>query len=74
MKRFKLVALAVAMSLAGWASTPRPALADDCCDSMQHDVETICARLGTSVRYFYCVPGWEGSLCAASYDCYPPAA
>jgi hypothetical protein len=73
MKRFKVVALGAALTLACWASAPRPAAADECCDSMQQEVEDICARMGSSVRYFYCVPGWEGSLCGASYDCYPPA-
>jgi len=77
MKRFKLVALGLALSLAAFASAPRLAAADEgeeCCASMQQEVENICARMGTSVRYFYCVPGWAGSICGASWDCYPPAA
>ena len=73
MKRFKVVALGLALTLAVFASAPRPATADDCCcASAQQEVEDTCARLGSSVRYFYCEPGYEGSLCGWSYDCYPP--
>ena len=52
MKRFKLVALGLALSLAAFASAPRLAAADEgeeCCASMQQEVENICARMGTSV-------------------------
>ncbi|HSS76053.1 MAG TPA: hypothetical protein VLV54_04835 [Thermoanaerobaculia bacterium] len=74
MKRIKFVALGATLALACWASTPRPAAADcDCCASAQQEVEDICARLGTSVRFFYCEPGYAGSICGWSYDCYPPA-
>ncbi|MEA2599145.1 MAG: hypothetical protein QOF89_137 [Acidobacteriota bacterium] len=76
MKRFKLVALGLTLSLAAFASAPRQVAADegeDCCVSAQQEVENACARLGSSVRYFYCEPGWMGSLCGWSYDCYPPA-
>jgi hypothetical protein len=72
MKRFKIFALVLALCLAALASAPRPAAADDCCASAQQEVEDICARLGSSVRYFYCEPGYGGSICGWSYDCYPP--
>ena len=72
MKRFKVVALGLVLSLVGLALTPRHAAADDCCASAQQEVEDACARLGSSVRYFYCEPGYEGSLCAYWWDCYPP--
>ena len=72
MKRFKVVVLSLVLALVGLASTPRHAAADDCCDSALQDAENACAQLGTSLRYFYCVPGYEGSLCGWSYDCYPP--
>ncbi len=77
MKRFKLVALGLTLSLAAFASASRLAAADEgeeCCISSQQEVENYCARLGTSVRYFYCQPGYAGSICAVWYDCYPPAA
>ena len=76
MKRFKLVALGLALSLASFASAPRQAAAgegEDCCVDMQQQAENDCARLGTWVRFFYCEPGWAGSICGASWDCYPPA-
>lgn len=75
MKRFKLVALGLALSLAALASAPRQAAADegdDCCASMQQEVENYCARLGSSVRFFYCEPGYGGSICGSWWDCYPP--
>ncbi len=76
MKRFKLVALGLVLALAVFASAPRQAAAgecEECCADMQQQAENDCARLGTWVRYFYCQPGWGGSICGASWDCYPPA-
>lgn len=75
MKRFKLVVLALVLSLAAFTSAPQLAAAnegDDCCAEMQQEVEAYCARLGTWVRYFYCEPGYMGSICGGWYDCYPP--
>jgi len=72
MKRFKVIALGMALFLAVFASAPRRAVADDCCTSAAQEVESFCARLGSSVRYFNCVPGCDASTCGWSYDCYPP--
>lgn len=71
MKRLKLFALGLLLASAAFIS--RPAAADvDCCTSAQQEVENACQRLGSSVRVFYCIPDYQGSLCTYWWDCYPP--
>lgn len=76
MKKLSYCLLCLALCVAALAASPRTVSADDCqegcCADMQQQVENECARLGSYVRYFYCVEGWAGSCCAASYDCAPP--
>ena len=75
MKRLAWFALCAVLCMAAMITTPSPAAAhchENCCSDMQQQAESHCASMGTSVRYFYCVEGWEGSCCASTYDCYPP--
>ncbi|HEV8583141.1 MAG TPA: hypothetical protein VGX68_29085 [Thermoanaerobaculia bacterium] len=75
MRKLTYCVLCLALCLAAIAGSPTPAAADcheGCCADAQQQVESYCASLGTSVRYFYCEEGYAGSCCAAWYDCYPP--